>query len=57
MNIRFLAPCLTDVVAEAKIIKLGRSLVPVNVWLRDSNGREVALAQVTYMRLEKMPGR
>jgi uncharacterized protein (TIGR00369 family) len=57
MNIRFLAPCLTDAMAEAKIIKFGRSLVPVNVWLRDTNGREVALAQVTYMRLEKIPRR
>jgi uncharacterized protein (TIGR00369 family) len=57
MNIRFLAPCLTDASAEAKIIKFGRSLVPVNVTLRDANGREVALAQVTYMRLEKMPTR
>lgn len=57
MNIRFLAPCLTGAVAEAKIIKFGRSLVPVSVGLRDENGREVALAQVTYMRLEKMPRR
>lgn len=57
MNIRFLAPCLTDATAEARIIKFGRSLVPVSVMLRDANGREVALAQVTYMRLEKMPGR
>ena len=57
MNIRFLAPCLTDATAEAKIIKFGRSLVPVNVTLRDANGREVALAQVTYMRLGKMPSR
>jgi uncharacterized protein (TIGR00369 family) len=57
MNIRFLAPCLTDATAEAKIIKFGRSLVPVNVMLRDTSGREVALAQVTYMRLEKMPAR
>ena len=57
MYIRFLAPCLTDATAEAKIIKFGRSLVPVNVTLRDANGREVALAQVTYMRLEKMPTR
>jgi uncharacterized protein (TIGR00369 family) len=57
MNIRFLAPCLSDVTAEAKIIKFGRSLVPVNVTLRDANKREVALAQVTYMRLEKMPTR
>ena len=57
MNIRFLAPCLTGAIAEAKIIKFGRSLVPVGVMLKDENGREVALAQVTYMRLEKMPGR
>jgi uncharacterized protein (TIGR00369 family) len=57
MNIRFLAPCLSDATAEAKIIKFGRSLVPVNVSLRDDSGREVAVAQVTYMRLEKMPSR
>lgn len=57
MNIRFLAPCLTDVTAEAKIIKFGKSLVPVHVNLRDASGREVAIAQVTYMRLEKMPSR
>lgn len=57
MNIRFLAPCMTNATAEAKIIKFGKSLVPVNVWLRDASGREVALAQVTYMRLHKMPSR
>ncbi|HWR13720.1 MAG TPA: PaaI family thioesterase [Terriglobales bacterium] len=57
MNIRFLAPCLTEVTAEAKIIKFGRTLVPINVTMRDRNGREVAVAQVTYMRLEKMPSR
>ena len=57
MNIRFLAPCLTDATAEAKIIKLGKSLVPVHVSLRDAQKREVAIAQVTYMRLGKMPSR
>ena len=57
MNIRFLAPCLTDVTADANIIKFGRSLVPVNVVLRDAQEREVALAQVTYMRLDRMPSR
>jgi uncharacterized protein (TIGR00369 family) len=57
MSIRFLAPCLSDAIAEAKIIKFGRSLVPVNVMLRDARGREVAIAQVTYMRLDKMPSR
>jgi uncharacterized protein (TIGR00369 family) len=57
MNIRFLAPCLSDASAEAKVIKFGRSLVPVNVTLRDADGREVAIAQVTYMRLENLPSR
>jgi uncharacterized protein (TIGR00369 family) len=57
MNIRFLAPCLSDATAQAKIIKFGKSLVPVHVSLRDAQGREAAIAQVTYMRLEKMPTR
>ena len=35
MNIRFLAPCLTDVTAKAKVIKLGRTLIPVSVDLFD----------------------
>ena len=57
MGIRFLAPCLTDVVAEARVVKLGRTLCPVQVELFDTHGKQVALAQVTYIRLEKMPGR
>lgn len=57
MNIRFLAPCNSDAVARARVIKFGRSLVPVHVDLYDANGKHVALAQVTYMRLEKMPKR
>ncbi len=52
MNIRFLAPCLTDVTAKARVIKLGRTLVPVSVDLFDATGKQVALAQVTYIRLD-----
>ena len=55
MNIRFLAPCLTDVTAEATVIKLGRTLCPVAVDLFDTGGVRVAVAQVTYMRLPSMP--
>jgi uncharacterized protein (TIGR00369 family) len=51
MNIRFLAPCLTDVYAEAAIIKLGKTLIPTSVDLFDDNGKKVAVAQVTYMKL------
>ena len=57
MNIRFLAPCLSDVTAVAKVIKLGRTLCPVSVDLFDSNGTQVAVAQVNYIRLERIPKR
>lgn len=57
MNIRFLAPCLTDVTVVASVIKLGKSLCPVAVDLFDAGGTKVAVAQVTYMRLDKMPSR
>jgi len=57
MNIRFLAPCLTDVTVVAKVIKLGRTLCPVAIDLFDAKGIQVAVAQVTYMRLGKMPDR
>ena len=57
MNIRFLAPCLSDVTAKARVIKLGRLLCPVAVDLFDAAGTLVAIAQVNYMRLERMPSR
>jgi len=57
MNIRFLAPCLTDVQVAARVIKLGRLLCPVAVDLRDAAGTLVGVAQVTYMLLDKMPRR
>lgn len=52
MNIRFLAPCRSDAVAEAKLIKFGKTLCPVSVEVRDAQGVLVALAGVTYMRLQ-----
>jgi uncharacterized protein (TIGR00369 family) len=51
MNIRFLSACKSDATARAKVIKFGRSLVPVHVDLFDANGTLVAVSQVTYMRL------
>jgi uncharacterized protein (TIGR00369 family) len=51
MNIRFLAPCRSDATAEAKIIKFGKTLCPVSVEIRDTQGTLVAVGQVTYMRL------
>jgi uncharacterized protein (TIGR00369 family) len=51
MNIRFLAPCLTDVTAKARVIKFGRTLCPVAIDLFDAKGQQVAVAQVNYMLL------
>ena len=51
MNIRFLAPCREDLVVEARVLKLGRTLVPVEVELREASGKPVAVAQVSYLRL------
>lgn len=53
MNIRFLAPCLSDVTARARVIKAGRILCPVAVDLFDTDGKHVAVAQVTYMLLHE----
>jgi len=57
MNIRFLAPCLTDVRVRARVIKHGRRLCPVAVDLYDEADTLVAVAQVTYLLLERMPAR
>jgi uncharacterized protein (TIGR00369 family) len=57
MNIRFLAPCLTGVHVKARVIKLGRLMCPVAVDLFDMGGKLVAVAQVNYMLLDRMPSR
>ena len=57
MNIRFLAPCLSDVRAKARVIKFGRLMCPVMVDLFDAAGKHVAVAQVNYMLLDQIPTR
>lgn len=57
MNIRFLRPCLTDASAVARVIKFGRTLCPVGVDLYDAAANHVAVAQVNYILLAKMPKR
>ena len=51
MNIRFLSACRSKATARARIIKFGRTLVPVHIDIFDEAGTLVAVAQVTYMRL------
>lgn len=51
MGIRFHAKCTTDIRVEARVIKLGRTLVPAAVEIFDARDVLVATAQVTYIRL------
>ena len=55
MNIRFLAPCLSEVTVKAKVIKLGRTMCPVSVDLYDSSKKHVAVAQVNYILIDSLP--
>ena len=55
MNIRFLSPCLSDVTAKAKVIKLGRTLCPVSIDLYDATKKHVAVAQVNYILIDNLP--
>jgi uncharacterized protein (TIGR00369 family) len=57
MSIRFLAPCLSDAHVKARVIKRGRLMCPVAVDVLDTAGKLVAVAQVNYMLLDRMPGR
>ena len=54
MNIRFLAPCLTDLIVRAKVIKFGRTLSPMAIDLYDENEKYVAVAQVNYFVIGKI---
>jgi len=42
---------------RARVIKLGRLMCPVAVDLFDTASKLVAVAQVNYMRLDRMPAR
>lgn len=53
MNIRFLAPCLSDVIARARVIKIGRTMCPVSVDLFDSNNKHIAVSHVNYILLDR----
>jgi acyl-coenzyme A thioesterase PaaI-like protein len=51
MGIRFLAKCVTDIRVVAKVIKAGRTLVPVSIEIFDADDVLVAFAQMTYTRV------
>lgn len=55
MNIRFLAPVHERVTVTARVLKAGRTLCPIVAELHDEEGRLVAHAGMTYMRLHHAP--
>ena len=50
-------PRLTDVHVKARVIKRGRLMCHVAVDVLDTGGQLVAVAQVDYVLLDKMPAR
>jgi uncharacterized protein (TIGR00369 family) len=57
MHMRYLGPCLGDATVEARLIKLGRTLCPVEVRIFDPVRKQVACGTVTYIRLNALGGR
>jgi uncharacterized protein (TIGR00369 family) len=55
LNIHYHNPGIGDVTAEARVIKLGRTLCPVQVELFDVAGALVATSRVCYIRLGSTP--
>ncbi len=51
LAVRYLNPCVGDVTATGRVIKLGRTLCPVAVEILDAAGVPVVAANVCYMRL------
>ena len=56
MSIRFLAPVHDRVTVTARVLKAGRTLCPIIAELHDEEGRLVAHAGMTYMRLQRDSG-
>jgi uncharacterized protein (TIGR00369 family) len=51
MSIRFLAPVRSAARVTAKVLKLGRTLVPIEARVLDDRDRLAAVCQVTYIRV------
>lgn len=54
LDVRYLNPCLGDVTAEGRVIKLGRTLCPVDIRMYDPAGKLAACATVTYIRVNNL---
>ncbi len=50
LSLRYLRPCESDLTATARLIKLGRTLVPTHFEAHDEAGELVATGSVCYFR-------
>lgn len=55
-NIRYLAPVHERVTVTARVLKAGRTLCPIVAEIHDDEGRLVAHAGMTYMRVHRDSG-
>ena len=51
LDLRYLRPCLGDLVCEGRVIKLGRTLCPTQVDGFDPEGQRVMTGIITYVRV------
>lgn len=51
LNIHYHNPCVGTAIATGTLIKLGRTLCPVQVEIRDTEARLIATSRVCYMRM------
>jgi len=56
LSLRYLNPCQTDLLAKGRVIKLGRTLCPVQIDLFDLEQQPVATGIVTYLRVDALNG-
>lgn len=56
LQLRYLAPCLSDLFVAAQVVKIGRTLCPVRVDCYDVAEKHVATGSVTYMRVDQLGG-
>jgi len=53
LNITYHNPCVGTATASGRVIKLGRSLCPVQIEIHDMHGEIIATARVCYMRVSR----
>ncbi len=51
LNIHYHNPCVGTAIATGTVLKLGRTLCPVQVEIRDTQEQLIATSRVCYMRL------